>query len=181
MVMDSMTTPDALPADETLVPVATSSERERAFQERLRQGQEIERQVGHDLFDLGYWVMWPNPLPQPGRERPFSPSHPDLVVLLPACEIGLEIKSRRTDFAGPDDFPFELAFVGATARWNTREDDPWGVVIVSRGPKRGRIVIPCRTRHQWRPVGPGGRILGAPRHCWHTWEWLLDWLQHPTT
>lgn len=156
------------------------SSRDLSFKERLQLGLEVERRIGHDLFDLGYWVSWPNPAAADGHRRPFLPRLPDLVVLLRGQHVGLEVRSVKVDFSALDDFPHELAAVGTIERWEREQSDPWAVVVVSRGPKGGRIVVPCRTRGQWKRIHSNPPMWGAPRECWRTWDWLLDRLSYPT-
>jgi hypothetical protein len=149
--------------------------RRASFAESLAIGLELERRVGHDLFDLGYWVSWPNP-----PQSQFRAGRCDLLVLVGGKEIGLEVKSVAADFSGPDDFPFELAWVGKQKDWKRRSGNPWAVIIVSRGDRGGRVVVPSQTTPRWVVVPREELILAAPPSCWRTWSWLIERLQHPT-
>jgi hypothetical protein len=161
--------------------MASAEVRRARFRARLQRGLAAERQIGHDLFDQGYWVSWPNPVSTLDGEG-FSPTQPDLLVDIGTRCVGIEVKGPSISFSGPDDYPYALALVGGIERWDRREDDPDFVVIVSMTEMAGRIVVPCRTRPRWRRVVVGGKgpSWGAPRSCWRTWEWLLERLLHPT-
>jgi hypothetical protein len=151
-----------------------------SFADSLAIGLEAERRVGHDIFELGYWVSWPNP-PSHIRGQPlFHTGMSDLLVLVGGKEVGLEVKSVGADFSGSDDFPFERAWVGKQREWERRKVDPWAVIVVSRGERGGRVVVPSRTRSRWVIVPRPEPLLAAPPSCWKTWSWLVERLQHPT-
>jgi len=152
---------------------------EHDFDRSLEIGLDGERRVGLDLFELGYWVIWPNPPHRAKDPETFAREKPDLIVLVGGRGIGLEIKHVKTDFSGPDDFPYKTAFVGKLSRWDKRSDDPWAVVILSRGPKGGRLVIPVATRGTWVVERQSPPMLAAPRRCWRTWDWLIERFRHP--
>jgi hypothetical protein len=150
------------------------------FESRLARGLSIEKEVGHDLFDAGCIVVWPNP---PRRKRgttEYSETSSDLEVVIGIQVIGLEVKSRLENFSGLDDYPYDSVLIGSTRRWAIRRDNPWAVVVASRGPKRGRLVIPCRTKAWWTIVAADEPSWAAPRRAWKTWDWLLERLKYPT-
>jgi hypothetical protein len=149
------------------------------FAIRLARGLSIEKEVGHDLFDAGCKLVWPNPPRTKKGTAEFSETSCDLEVVVGLQVIGLEVKSSE-NFSCLEDYPYDSVLVGSTRRWATRRDYPWAVVVASRGPKRGRLVIPCRTKAWWTIIAADEPSWAAPRRVWRTWEWLLERLKHPT-
>src|SRR5947208_9154249 len=159
----------------------SDSHRSSDFVERLKHGLGVERQVGFDLFELGYWVAWGNPPTKALDPAAYEAARPDLIVSLSSGPIGLEVKGRTVDFSGPQDFPYPLALVESIRRWDTRTDHPAFVLLVSEGPKAGRLVIPSRTRHRWiQSMANNEMCWGASPSCWRTWESLLERLKQTT-
>jgi hypothetical protein len=142
----------------------------RSFEDCLRQGLAAERAIGLDLFDLGYWVQWPNPPINRKEDGSFRPNRPDLLVMVGDRPISIEVKSRSSDFAGPDDCRFDSVWVGKVRHWAERADNPHLIVVVSTSAKAGRLVIPCTTRMWWRQqVVDGEPTWGVPRRAWRSW------------
>lgn len=165
---------------ESTVDHPKSSSPRASFDSRLARGLSIERDVGHDLFEAGLWVYWPNPPHRIKGAPSFSEASSDLEVLVGTRVIGLEVKSRSEDFADPGDYPYDSVLVGSTRQWAARRDFPWAVVVVSGGPRGGRLVVPTRTKDWWTIVDSEEPSWAAPRRAWKTWDWLLERLKHPT-
>lgn len=114
-----------------------------------------------------------------------SPSDIDVSVLVGQVRFRLEVKSYPYKFTGPEDFPFELAFVGTIPSWEKSLTPPHATVIVSQLVQGGRLVVPSSTKNEWVKTsifdakrGIYEPTFGARKDSWRTWEQLVSWLRH---
>jgi hypothetical protein len=61
----------------------------------------------------------------------------------------LEVKSLRTEFTSPKDWPWQTAIVDTASGWKQKEEKPVAVILVSKI-TGAMIAVPVSTEHEWK-------------------------------
>ncbi len=147
-----------------------------AFLENVRRGKAVEVQVAVDLLLEGLPVRLVQPRIVPADEQRAGQLH-DEADLVVGREL-VEVKRRELAFTGAADYPFATAFVGRCSRWDDRDSDPIGTVLVSSS--CGRVVVPRSSRPYWVVETRFDRITNrdetsyaCPRDLLRSWSQLV--------